>query len=207
MPDFAIDARMGNARPRRRCLHVGLGKIHGLERWYDGGASADDEVRAHASALRGLAMRLCRNAADAEDLVQDTLERACRRYDRLTPGSNVRSWLLSVLHHRFIDLCRRQARNPHQTPLDKQDAANAVPDVAPVWANVTEDNVRAAVAELPDDLRAAYELCVHQKRTREDIARILGIATMTVGTRLLRARRRLRDLLLRHTIDVPARSP
>ena len=172
------------------------------------GAKFGEAVRAHVPVLRALAMRLCRSAADADDLVQDTLERALRRFDGLAPDSNVRSWLITVLHHRFIDLCRRRARQPGESPLEDHDPPAPAPDEPPIWANITEANVCAAVAQLPADLRLAYELCIHGKRTHEEIARILGIATMTVGTRLLRARRRLRELLLPHTVDTrTTRSP
>jgi len=172
------------------------------------GAKFGEAVGPHVPGLRALAMRLCRSAADADDLVQDALERAFRHFDELAPDSNVRSWLLSVLHHRFIDLCRVRARRPGESPLREHDAPVPDADEPPVWANITEDNVRAAVAQLPADLRLAYELCIHGKRTHEEIARILGIATMTVGTRLLRARRRLRELLLPHTVDArTTRSP
>jgi RNA polymerase sigma-70 factor (ECF subfamily) len=151
-------------------------------------------VREHKVSLRALALRLCRNSADADDLVQDTLERALRRFDLLKPGSNVRSWLLMVLHHRFIDLCRLRARHPSATSLDGHDATALTEDAAP-WDSITEEDVQAAVARLPDDLRDAYELRIHELRSYEEIGRILGIATMTVGTRLMRARRRLRELL------------
>jgi RNA polymerase sigma-70 factor, ECF subfamily len=177
------------------------------QRWYDaivpvaqgdavvGSTTFDGAVRAHEAVLRAVATRLCRNAADAADLVQDTLERALKRFDRLVPDSNVRSWLLMILHHRFIDLCRTRARHPRETPLEGHDAA-VVPDEPLAWANISEYDVRAAVAKLPDDLRVAYELRIYDHRSYDDIASLLGIATMTVGTRLLRARRRLRELLV-----------
>ncbi len=172
------------------------------------GAKFGEVVGAHVPALRALAMRLCRSAADADDLVQDALERAFRHFDGLAADSNLRSWLLSVLHHRFIDLCRRRARQPGMAPLGEHDAAVPAADDPPIWASITEDNLRAAVAKLPAELRVVYELRIHGNRSHQEIARLLGIATMTVGTRLLRARRRLRDLLLPHTVDArPTRSP
>jgi RNA polymerase sigma-70 factor (ECF subfamily) len=199
-------------------MDVRLPVTHVRECWYDAGvlgrggwsvaAKFGEAVRAHMPALRALALRLCRSAADADDLVQDTFERALQHFDQLAPDSNLRSWLLSVLHHRFIDLCRRRARRPGESPLEENDAPVPDADELPIWANITEDNVREAVAQLPADLRQAYDLCIHGKRTHEEIARVLGIATMTVGTRLLRARRRLRELLLHHTVDTrTTRSP
>ena len=167
------------------------------------GPTFGDAVYAHVPALRALAMRLCRNAADAEDLLQEVLERSVRTSDRLVPNSNVRSWLLMLLHHCFIDRCRSRDRRPRED----RDAPAAVPEEPPAWANITEEELRAAVAKLPDELRTIYVLRVHGERTLRDIARILGIATMTAGTRLLRARCHLRELLLPQIVDANTRHP
>lgn len=159
------------------------------------GATFVDEVRAHEDALRAMAFRLCRNSADAADLVQDTLERALNRFHTLAADSNVRNWLFIVLHNRFIDLCRRRSRQ-REGPLEEHEPFCNEAEEPPAWADITDEDLRAAVLRLPDDLRAAYELRVHEGRSYCEIARALGIATMTVGTRLTRARARLRALLM-----------
>ena len=160
-------------------------------------AAFSQVAQIHRSALRAMALRLCRNSADADDLVQDALERGLKGFGRLGPESNPRSWLLTVLHNRFIDLCRRRSRRPRETPIDGVSLAAPVPDSPPSWADVTNDEVLAALAQIGDDFRRVHDLHVLEKRSYEDIAGILGIPRATVGTRLLRARRRLRELLRR----------
>src|SRR5690349_16353158 len=75
-----------------------------------GVAAFSAAVAEHHALLSGMARRLCGEGAEAQDLVQDTLERALKSYDRLAPDSNVRAWLITILHNVFIDRCRRRRR-------------------------------------------------------------------------------------------------
>ena len=159
-------------------------------------------VRRHQAALYGFALRLSGNAADAADLVQDTLERTFRSYHQLPSGANERAWAATILHHRFIDGCRRKKRAPfHElvpgavpSALDDQQVAVEC-ESAPPWLDITPEQVQAALAQIGDEFRVVYELATTQKRSYKQIAAELRLPPATVGTRLIRARRKLRRLL------------
>lgn len=153
-------------------------------------------LREHEPALRGLAQRLCRNPADAGDLVQDTFERALQRRAQYQPGTNLRAWLCTILHHLFLDRCRARHRGPQHAPLDEVALPAPEPASEPAWAALTRDDVVAAVARLEPDFRSVYQLHSLEGVPYQEIAARLGIPKATVGTRLARARRKLRDLLM-----------
>ena len=151
----------------------------------------DVHARAHRDALFAFALRLSGDAADGTDLVQDTFQRALRRFDQLEPGSNVRAWLFSILHNTFIDRCRSRAAAPRTQPVDDVDAPASEPRIAPLSAKISAEQLRRAIAALEDDFRTVYEMHALQGRSYQDISSQLGIPVNTVGTRLARARRKL----------------
>ena len=154
----------------------------------------ESEVRAHEPLLAGIATRLCRDPADARDLVQDTFERAVRAWNRLPADANVRAWLITILHRLFIDRCRRARRGPVGTiPLEPAPVDEAPAE--PVWTRITPAQLGRAIDALDDEFRRAYQLHAIERRSYKEIATTLGIPINTVGTRLLRARRKLRELL------------
>jgi RNA polymerase sigma-70 factor (ECF subfamily) len=152
-------------------------------------------VRKHEAALYGLALRLCGNTADAADLVQDTLERAFRSYTQLPHGANQRAWAAAILHNRFIDGCRRRKRTPIHESMEESLVAAADELPSPAWLDITHEQVQAALAQLGDEFRVVYELATAQNRSYKEIAAELRVPPATVGTRLIRARRKLRRLL------------
>jgi RNA polymerase sigma-70 factor (ECF subfamily) len=154
-----------------------------------------DFVRKHQRALYGLALRLSGNTADAADLVQDTLERACRSYRQLPSGANERAWAAAILYNRFIDGCRRRKRAPIQEPVEEVHAVAEAEPASPAWLDITPEQVRAALAQIGDEFRVVYELATAHNRSYKEIAAQLSLPAATVGTRLIRARRKLRRLL------------
>jgi RNA polymerase sigma-70 factor (ECF subfamily) len=155
----------------------------------------DALVREHQSALHAFALKLCGDANDARDLVQDTFERALRADATQAPRSNDRAWLFTVLHHLFIDRYRRRAREPRLASLDDVDVAAAEPVAPPAWADVTLEQVQAAMAELDPEFRDVYRMHALEGLGYADIAARLGAPVSTVGTRIMRARRKLRAIL------------
>ena len=161
----------------------------------------DPTLRAAVVALRpvlfALARRMCASEADAADVVQDSLESALMAGDRLHAVENLQAWLVTILHRRMIDLFRRRDReqlgDPPEEPAVTQEAP--VTD-APRWASVDAEQLRAAVDRLDPEFRKAFVLHAFERRSYKEIAIALGIPLNTVGTRLLRARRKLRVLLL-----------
>jgi RNA polymerase sigma-70 factor (ECF subfamily) len=150
----------------------------------------------HRPALAAHARRLCRGQLDADDLVQDTFERALRAADRVRDPGAVRGWLFTILTNVFIDRVRmlRSAPEAEAGIIEEMPHVEEPPDDGP-WARLTGDDLRAAVARLPADARAVYLAHCIEGMPYASIAAALGIPRGTVGTRLLRARRLLRRLL------------
>ncbi|PTL81450.1 RNA polymerase sigma factor [Vitiosangium sp. GDMCC 1.1324] len=155
-------------------------------------------ARQHEAALRTTALRLCGNATDAHDLVQDTYERGLRNLAHFRPGSDVRAWLLTILKNRFFDRYRTRTHERYSdTPVEELADRIAAPaaDVAPDWASISPEQLLAALEKLPEEFRVTYRLHDIEGRSYNEIAEQLGIPKATVGTRLVRARRKLRELL------------
>jgi RNA polymerase sigma-70 factor, ECF subfamily len=142
--------------------------------------------------LRRYALSLTRDPQDAEDLVHDALVRAMERRDRFRVGGNLRSWLMSILHNRFIDEAR--SRRADRT----RDAALALHTDAAVSGGQDEAtrfaDVRRAFMTLPDEQRAALHLVTVEGLSYEEAASALAIPVGTLVSRLSRGRARLREL-------------
>ncbi len=158
------------------------------------GAVMAEAVRAHEGMLVGTARRLCGNDADADDLVHDTYERALRGWERYTDRGNLKAWLMRIMHNLFIDRCRRVKRQPEMEEADEVAAPEMV--APPAWSEVTAEQVAHALGAIGAEFRSVYELHT-AGRSYDDIARELGIPKATVGTRLLRARKKLKETLTR----------
>ena len=148
----------------------------------------------HVPALRRYARALTGNAWAADDLVQDTLERACTKWT-LWRGGDLRAWLFTLMHNLYLNQ-RRPAAAAHLVPLD--DAASA--DLAaPPDARDASIDLQRCLMRLPADQRAVLLLVTLEDVAYADAARILGVPLGTVMSRLSRARARLRELM-----DAPA---
>jgi RNA polymerase sigma-70 factor (ECF subfamily) len=154
----------------------------------------EEHVLPHRAALRMMALTLCKSDDVADDLVQDTLVRALRSF---RPGEigNVRGWLFAILHNLFIDQCRRGRHAAAPLPADIV-APVEEPATHPAWASVTSEELARAVRALDEEFRVVFQLFEVERRSYDEIAARLGIPKATVGTRLSRARRKLRDALL-----------
>ena len=161
-------------------------------------------VERHLGVLRRVALRLTGNTSDAGDLVQDTLERGLRHFHRYTPGTRERAWLLTLMKNRFLDQ-RRQARRSLPAPERPEELEEVLPHEGapePTWSRVTARDVEAALGQLREDLRTTYRLHSFDGRPYREIAAHLRIPESTVGTRILRARRQLRQILDRSPANV-----
>jgi RNA polymerase sigma-70 factor (ECF subfamily) len=153
---------------------------------------ADLLIEHHHSYLAALARRLCRTVLDPDDLLQDVFEKTARASRPIPEGVNERAWLSRVLHNLFIDTLRRR-RARAEEPLDP--ALELPIEDGPWWQRLTMDQIRAMLDKLPEAQRATFELFAFEGLSYEEIAVAQGIAKATVGTRILRARSRLRELL------------
>jgi RNA polymerase sigma-70 factor (ECF subfamily) len=162
----------------------------------DAARQLDALVRAHQGALLAFALKLCRQPQDAHDLVQDTFERALRAWaGAQPPPTNERAWLCMVLHNLFIDRCRRAARAPHAASIDEVEVPARDPEPPPAWSTLSVEQVRAALDQVDPELRECYRLHELEGLGYAEIAARLGTPVSTVGTRIMRARRKLRALL------------
>lgn len=153
------------------------------------------ELVAQEPMLRRIASRLYSCSADADDLVQDTLERALRRRESFD-GRHARAWLTTILRNLFIDRCRAAARRPSIVALDEKKVAHSpIRETGRTWAASTYD-LRAAAEDLPEPFRAVYVLRAFEGYTYREIAECLDISINTVSSRLRRARQRLKEALI-----------
>jgi RNA polymerase sigma-70 factor (ECF subfamily) len=158
--------------------------------------SCEQLLAKYRSALLRHARLLCRGHFDPEDLVQEVHMKALPHCTTLRNTAYPRSWLLTVLQRTFVDLARKRNSEPQSTAIEDVDVPQPPPEPLPIWGSITEEHVRAAIPRLPEDVRECYRLHALEGWDYADIAKALKIPIGTVGTRLLRARRKLRELLL-----------
>jgi RNA polymerase sigma-70 factor, ECF subfamily len=151
---------------------------------------------AHQDALLARARRLCGDAQDAKDLVQETYLRAMSCEAQLIPGTNVGAWLMTIMHRLFIDQWRRRQRwsEVDIAALEHGLAMPAV-DAEPTWSQVSVAELDAAIGALAPPFRSVFQLHALEHRSYREISSLLGIPTATVGTRLARARQKLKQVL------------
>jgi len=159
-------------------------------------------------AAYGTALRFTRNAADAEDLVQDAAYLACRGFGSFEAGTNFKAWFFRILTNAFYSKYRRQKRAGIQVELEDtpelyiycQTAATGLHDMAPDPAAALMDRldseaVARAIDSLPDEYRVVATLYFTQDLQYQDIAGILQVPVGTVRSRLHRGRRLLQKAL------------
>lgn len=141
-----------------------------------------------------LARRLCRSHFDPDDLVQDVMETTIKEIDRLPEDTNLRAWLTRVMKNRFIDRTRRRKAAPSTSPIE--DVMVAAPAAAATewWETLDAEDIRRRLDELPTELRVVFELFAFERASYQQISERLGVPKGTIGTRILRARRRLKRL-------------
>jgi RNA polymerase sigma-70 factor (ECF subfamily) len=143
-------------------------------------------------ALRRYAYSLVRDSAAADDLVQDTLERALSRWFLRRTDGDLRAWLFTILRNLYIGAYRRRKRQGTEIALD-----DAVPiGIAPRQeAGLEVQDVLAALDRLPEEQKSLLLLVGVEDLSYGDAARVLGLPMGTVMSRLSRARQRLRTIL------------
>jgi RNA polymerase sigma-70 factor (ECF subfamily) len=144
--------------------------------------------------LRRYARTFVRDGGAADDLVQDTLERAVSRWHQRRSDGDTRTWLFTILHNLAVNHLRRAARRGRELALD--DAAESEVAVPSTQEDaLRQADILAAVGQLPDDQRGVLLLVSIEDVTYAEAARILDIPIGTVMSRLARARARLLKLV------------
>ena len=178
-----------------------------------GPGTSDDSVLAaealtHIDSLYGAAMRLTRNPADAEDLVQETYVKAVRFAGQFLPGTNLKAWLHTILHNTFLNMRRHDNRDPVDIDSEQVEQAPARPTDGPspedlLMRSTLGADLQAAVDALPETFRQAVWLRDVEEFSYKEIAEILNVAAGTVMSRISRGRR----LLHRHLTEQRRRGP
>lgn len=140
--------------------------------------------------LRRYARGLTHNAADADDLVQSCLLRALTNFHRFEKDTNLRAWLLTILHNIFIDTVRkrRRAREAFEAAGIATDGLSQAPNQL---HRIQVGELKEAIAQLPAEQRSTLLLVALEDLTYEEAARITGVPVGTVRSRLSRARQML----------------
>jgi RNA polymerase sigma factor (sigma-70 family) len=151
----------------------------------------------------GLALRVLRDSALAEDAVQEAFLAVWRGAERFVPErAKASAWIMTLVHRRAVDLVRREERRRAE-PLDDLEVAGregAAEDVA--WLRFERERVQRALRQLPDQQREAIELAYYGGFTQSELADRLGQPLGTIKSRMFTGLARLRELL-----DTPTETP
>ena len=148
-------------------------------------------ITEHIPRLRRYARALTGERSAADDLVQDTLERALSRFHLWRQGSDLRAWLFTIMHNLYVNQIRSRIRHPHE-PLD-ESAADELRASEPDWGELRD--IEEALGRLPGEQRSVLLLVGLEQFSYEEAARVLEIPLGTVMSRLSRGRERLRVIL------------
>jgi RNA polymerase sigma factor (sigma-70 family) len=142
--------------------------------------------------LRRYAYALVRDHAVADDLVQDTLERALSRWTSRRPDGELRAWLFAILRNLHIDARRQARRRGVQVEIDEIDHGETA---AQQEAALEARDVLATLEQLPEEQKSLLLLIGVEDFSYDEAARVLGVPIGTVMSRLSRARQKLRSLV------------
>ncbi len=171
-------------------------------------ATFADQAMPMMGSLYSAAMRMTRNPADAEDLVQETYLKAYRGFGGFQEGTNLKAWLYRILTNTFINTYRSKKRRPDETALDEVEdlylyrrlggleaatMGRSAEDELMDW--FTEAEVKEALEDLPEQFRMAVLLADVEGFSYKEIAEILDIPIGTVMSRLHRGRTGLQKRL------------
>ncbi len=177
------------------------------------GASGSYEqlARTHMRALYNMALRLTRNPQEAEDLVQDTLLRAYRFFNRYEQGTNFRAWIFKILKNAFINRYRKEQQSPETVDfaviedglerlVEKSQAPGSAPSTPEqqLLEGVVDEEIEEALRSLPDEYRMVFLMAIQQEMSYKEIAAALDIPIGTVMSRLHRARRQMQGRLMEY---------
>jgi RNA polymerase sigma-70 factor (ECF subfamily) len=166
------------------------------------------EAMNQSAVLYGVALRMTRKAADAEDLVQDTLLKAMRARHQFQAGTNLRAWLMRILTNTFINKYKRgvlernvfdpETLDPVSDGWTGSATLRGLRDAeGQMMLPLLQEEIRAAIDELPDDYRVAVLLVDIQELSYREAADAIGVPMGTVMSRLHRGRKYLKTRLVR----------
>lgn len=149
------------------------------------------ELEACLPALRARALKLCLNRCDAQDLVQDTVERALRFQSSFRPGTNLKAWSHQVLYSVFVTRCRKLRRERHALENFRVDPNAWAESRSHLVPGELPPRMNRAMNQLPDKFRSVLALVDLSDMSYREAALALEVPVGTVMSRLFRARRQL----------------
>ena len=177
-------------------------------------ATFADQAMEHMGSLYTAALRMTRNPADAEDLVQETYLKAYRSFASFQEGTNLKAWLYRILTNTFINSYRAKKRRPEMTDVEDVEelylyhrlggleaAAAGRSAEEDVLERFTDEEVKAAIDALPEQFRVAVLLADVEGFSYKEIAEMTEVPIGTVMSRLHRGRRALQKALFRFGMD------
>jgi len=154
-----------------------------------------EQIEACLPALQARALKLCLDAQQARDLVQDTVERALRFEATYRPGTNQRAWLQQVLFTVFVTRCRRYKRERRALDAFAHDPNSFVHGTLPTPTTELSPKVRRALQRLPEKFQQVLKLVDLDELSYREAAEALDVPIGTVMSRLFRGRRQLATVL------------
>ncbi len=169
-------------------------------------ANFERDAMEYAPQLYSAALRMTRNPADAEDIVQETYLKAYRAYDTFTEGTNLRAWLFRILTNTFINRYRRDQRRPSEVELGElqdfylyrrlgEGSGASLSAEEEVMDRLVDSDVKQALEDLPENFRIPVLLADVDGFAYKEIAEIMDIPIGTVMSRLHRGRKALQQKL------------
>jgi RNA polymerase sigma-70 factor, ECF subfamily len=167
----------------------------------------EDQALQYMDQLYAAALRMTRNPADAGDLVQETYVKAYAAFQSFEQGTNLKAWLYRILTNTYINIYRKNQREPYQGAIDDLEdwqlgGAESITQgrttrsaEAEAIDHLPDSDVKAALQSIPEDFRLAVYLADVEGFSYQEIADIMKTPVGTVMSRLHRGRRLLRDLL------------
>jgi RNA polymerase sigma-70 factor (ECF subfamily) len=160
----------------------------------------NDSVIPHSDALYNFALKMTKDEDDAQDLLQETLLKAYRFFDKFEKGTNIKAWLFMILKNTFINMYRKTNRQPQQ--VDYEDVQNFYENIKAdeiafehseedVFSKTMDDEVTNAISTLQEDYRTVIILSDIEGYSYEEIAEFIDTPVGTVRSRLHRARKML----------------
>ncbi len=154
--------------------------------------------------LYSAALRYTRNPSDAEDLLQETFAKAFDKFHQFRPGTNLKAWLYRILTNTYINTYRKEQRRPDEVSSDAYEdfslydripSTTSASAESKVLERLTDEEVKQALADLPDQFRMAVYLADVEGFSYAEIAEIMGTPIGTVMSRLHRGRSGLQKAL------------